>query len=200
MRSAKNPSGQPLDRIDLKDGRRFVLKTLCEASEVRATQVAAKLGLAPPTWSVGACALLQEFLPQAPLAQLWWAGGRGQEIGTSAATLLRMLHAADLCYIDSMARHFFMHAPNIWYLIDYGTALLLNDPQGPQAEVDHWLRTSPQSRARASGAAGSLSQRAKLHDWLVWQGELRMSQRPLFWPGERQACVAAFELHYPCPS
>ncbi len=58
MRSARETAEQPLDQITLRDGRRFVLKTWCEASEIRATQVAAELGVAPPTWAVGPRAML----------------------------------------------------------------------------------------------------------------------------------------------
>lgn len=199
MRSARETDGQPLDQITLRDGRRFVLKSLCEASEIRATLVAAQLDVAPPTWAVGSHAILQEFLPQNALAQLWWASGRGEQIGTSVAATLKLLHSVGLCYVDSMSRHLFSRTPNSWYLIDYGTALLLNDLQGPHSEVDHWLHTSPQSRARALGATGSLAHRGMLHDWLVWQEELRQAWLPLMWPGERQACVTAFEAHYPCP-
>lgn len=199
MRSARETAEQPLDQITLRDGRRFVLKTWCEASEIRATQVAAELGVAPPTWAVRPRAMLQEFLPQTALGQQWWASGRGEQIGTSVAATLKVLHSAGMCYVDSMARHLFSRAPNSWYLIDYGTALLLNDQQGPHSEVDQWLQTSPQSRARAAGATGSLAHRGMLHDWLLWQEELRKARLPLMWPGERQACVAAFEAYYPCP-
>ena len=199
MRSAREASYQPLDLFALHDGRRFVLKSFCEASEVRANLVALELEMTPSTWAVESCAFIQEFLPQAPLARQCWAGDCGQELGTSLAVALRLLHSAGLCYIDSMSRHIFSRKQNRWYLIDYGTALLVSDPKGPHSEVDHWLLTSPQSRARSAGAKGSLAHRGMLHDWLVWQGELKKAWLPLMRPRERQACVTAFETHYPCP-
>jgi len=98
-----------------------------------------------------------------------------------------------------MARHLFPRPGNRWYLIDYGTALLLDDPEGPTTEVDQWLRTSPQSRAKAAGATGPLGHRGRLHDWMVWRGELHQARLPLLWPREKEACLAAFEAQYSCP-
>ena len=197
IQPSSGSSGQPVDRIRLHDGRFFILKTRCEASEVRATLLAAELGVAPPTRALGEGAFLQVSLPGAPLARRWRAGTSPQDLGVGLATMLQTLHAARLVYIDSLVRHLYPDPQGGWRLIDYGTALVLDDPEGPRAEVEAWLRTSPDSRA--AGVSGSLAYLARLHDWRVWRNELRDARRPLMWPGDRRAAVAAFEARYPRP-
>ncbi len=200
LQGPRGASGQTVQRILLHDGRRFILKTPCEASEVRATRLAAQLGVAPSTWALGEGAFLQDFLPGAPLAQRWRAGTAPAALGAALAGMLQALHGAGLCYVDTLARHLHRHPQGGWRLIDYGTALVLDDPQGPRAEVEAWLRNSPQSRARTAGATGSLAHLARLHDWRVWRDELRDARRPLMWPAARRAAVAAFEAVYPRPA
>ncbi len=197
IQPARGPSGQAVDRIRLHDGRFFILKTRCEASEVRATLLAAQLGVAPPTWALGQGAFLQAWLPGAPLARRWGARTDPKGLGHALAVMLQTLHAAGLVYIDTLARHLYPDPQGGWRLIDYGTALVLDDPQGPRAEVEAWLRESPGSRA--AGVSGSLAHLARLHDWLAWRNELRDARRPLMWPRDRRACVAAFEARYPRP-
>ena len=200
LRPASAQSIQPVDLIRLLDGTRFILKSGCEASEVRATCLAARLKVAPPTWEVGPNAFLQELMPQASLAGQWRAKCSAEKIGEAVARVLRTLHTAGLCYIDSMSRHLFWDPQSGWRLIDYGTALILGDPNGPCSEVEQWLHESPQSRSKAVGASGTLEFMAKLHDWLGWRAELLHARRPLMWPCERRKCIAAIEAHYPRPS
>lgn len=188
-----------VQRVRLRDGATFILKTGCEAAEIRATLLAATLGVAPPTWALGEGAFLQEFMPGAPLARRWRVPASAGAIGSVAASMLHTLHASGLYYIDSMRRHLHTHPQGGWRLIDYGTALVLDDPGGPRAEVEAWLRASAQSRARAVGATGPLAYLARLHDWLVWRNELRDARLPLMWPHQRRACAAAFEAGYPPP-
>ena len=70
MRSAREASYQPLDLFALHDGRRFVLKSFCEASEVRATLVALELEMTPSTWAVESCAL-----QNSPFTLICWRAG-----------------------------------------------------------------------------------------------------------------------------
>ena len=199
LQAPRGASRQSVQRIALHDGRRFILKTRCEASEVRATCLAAQLGVAPSTWALGEGAFLQVFLPGVPLSRRWRPGMSPQVLGESLATMLHTLHAAGLCYVDTLARHLHRHPQGGWRLIDYGTALVLDDPQGPRAEVEAWLRANPHSRARIAGAKAPLEFLARLHDWRVWRNELRDARRPLMWPRDRRTCVTAFEARYPRP-
>lgn len=197
IQPARAPAGARVERIHLHDGARFILKSGCESSEVRATLLAARLGVAPPTWPIGEGAFLQSFLPGPALARRWRAGVSAPALGRAAAGLLRTLHEAGLCYIDSPVHHLHQDLQGHWRLIDYGTALVLDDARGPHAEVGAWLRRSSQSQVHAAGPQAPLGDLARLHDWLACRDALRDARRPLMWPAARRACAAAFEAAYP---
>jgi len=190
---------QKVDVLRELDGSLYIIKSDCETSEISATLRACQIGIAPRTWKLGSDSFLQDFVAFTPLGRLWWPKCSAKFFGKSVAETLIGLHSAGIFYIDSISRHLFWRKDGHWFLIDYGTALLIDDPNGPKAEIELWLRDSPDSRAKVIAKNSELDRMAKLHDWLVWRGELIKANSRLFWCLDKNVVLASFESTYPCP-
>jgi hypothetical protein len=202
VKSLKNfPSrnNQKVDVLRELDGSLYIIKSNCETSEISATLRACQIGIAPRTWKLGPDSFLQDFVSFTPLGGLWWPKCSAKLFGKSVAETLIGLHSAGIFYIDNICRHLFWRKDGHWILIDYGTALLIDDPDGPKAEVELWLRENQDSRAKAIAKNSELDRMAKLHDWFVWRGELTKANSRLFWCLDKNVVLASFESTYPCP-